>query len=94
MALDQEIFEQRLAKLNGVRLAGADPYPRRFAFSDSLAALHTAHDPATAEALDQQRPPVAVCGRLIALRGHGKAGFGHLLQDGSRLQIYVRQDGV
>jgi lysyl-tRNA synthetase class 2 len=37
---------------------------------------------------------VRVCGRLTALRGHGKAGFADVTQTGVRLQIYVRKDAV
>ncbi|MGH9466664.1 MAG: lysine--tRNA ligase, partial [Terriglobales bacterium] len=37
---------------------------------------------------------VKVCGRLMAFRPHGKAGFGQVQQEGARLQLYVRQDAV
>ncbi|HEY7839061.1 MAG TPA: lysine--tRNA ligase [Terriglobales bacterium] len=94
MSLDLEIREQRREKLEAMRQGGADPYPRRFAFSHTLAEVDSAYAATTAEALEAERVPVAVCGRLMAVRGHGKAGFGQLLQDGTRLQIYVRQDSV
>ena len=94
MSLENEILEQRRAKLAEMRAEGKEPYPRRFAFSQTLAQLMQSCGEATGEALEAARPPVSVCGRLMALRGHGKAGFGHLLQDGTRLQVYVRQDGV
>ena len=37
---------------------------------------------------------VRVAGRLQTVRRMGKAGFAHLMQDGERLQIYVRKDDV
>ena len=35
-----------------------------------------------------------IAGRIQTLRRMGKAGFAHLLQNGERLQIYVRKDAV
>jgi lysyl-tRNA synthetase class 2 len=35
-----------------------------------------------------------VAGRIMAIRLMGKAGFGHLQQEGRRLQIYVKKDAV
>src|SRR5688572_22047507 len=35
---------------------------------------------------------VAVAGRLMARRGHGKAGFGHVLDESGRVQVYCRAD--
>ncbi len=37
---------------------------------------------------------VRVAGRIVALRPHGKAAFGHILGDGKRLQVYVKLDVV
>ena len=49
---------------------------------------------ATGEALEAEKPQVAVAGRIMAIRPQGKAGFATLQQDGERLQIYVRLDAV
>jgi len=35
-----------------------------------------------------------VAGRLVSLRGHGKASFAHIQDRTGRIQIYVRLDGV
>jgi lysyl-tRNA synthetase, class II len=35
---------------------------------------------------------VRVAGRLVARRGHGKAGFGHVLDGTGRIQVYFRND--
>jgi lysyl-tRNA synthetase, class II len=44
--------------------------------------------------LDRDRVNVRVAGRLMSIRGQGKAGFAHLQQSGKRLQIYVKLDFV
>ena len=36
----------------------------------------------------------SLAGRIVALRPHGKAAFGHILGDGARLQFYVKLDVV
>ncbi|HXR96391.1 MAG TPA: lysine--tRNA ligase [Terriglobales bacterium] len=94
MSLDLEIMQQRQAKLEAMRASGLEPYPHRFEFSQNLTQVLAEHGNDTTEQLEASRLQVRVCGRLIALRTHGKAGFAHLLQDGARLQVYTRQDGV
>ena len=37
---------------------------------------------------------VRIAGRVQTLRRMGKAGFAHIQQNGERLQVYVRKDGV
>jgi lysyl-tRNA synthetase class 2 len=49
---------------------------------------------AEAAALEAEKPPVRVAGRIVALRLHGKAGFAHISGSGQRLQIYVKLDIV
>jgi lysyl-tRNA synthetase class 2 len=37
---------------------------------------------------------VRVAGRIVAHRGHGKAGFMHVLDETGKIQAYCRQDGL
>ncbi len=94
MSLDETILEQRRAKLAEMRRRGEDPYPRRFAFSHTLPRILEAFGGEDGAALEAAKPAVKVCGRLMAVRTHGKTGFGHLQQEGARLQVYVRQDAL
>jgi lysyl-tRNA synthetase class 2 len=50
--------------------------------------------PVSGEQLEADRKPVAVAGRIMAIRIQGKAGFAQLQQAGERIQIYVRKDDV
>ena len=54
----------------------------------------SAEAPLSAEALEAQKPEIAIAGRIMAIRAQGKAGFAQLQQNGRRLQIYVRLDNV
>jgi lysyl-tRNA synthetase class 2 len=93
-------FERSLCALRQEKLAqiaaidGQQAYPNSYRATHTLAQVRAQFDPATAEALEAERVQVSVAGRLMAIRGQGKAGFAHLQQEGVRLQIYVRQDAV
>src|SRR4029077_8385228 len=48
----------------------------------------------TSEQLAAEHVDVRVAGRIVALRPHGKAAFGHIAGDGAKLQFYVKLDVV
>lgn len=94
MSLDENLAQQRREKLEAVRRLGFAAYPHRFAFTHTAAQIAAGFGGQSGEQLEASRPRVRVAGRLMAVRGHGKAGFAHLQQDGARVQIYVRADAV
>lgn len=86
---DNDQIVRRREKLAELEEQGVAAYPYSFPKT------HTA-----AEALalysdeSEERPNVAVAGRIVALRNMGKASFCHI-QDGSgRVQIYLRKDDL
>jgi lysyl-tRNA synthetase class 2 len=86
-------MRERLEKLETLSREGIDPYPSRTTVTHNLGSLAATYGAAD-EAGIAAAPPVAVAGRLMSIRGHGKASFGHLSDRTGRLQIYVRQDRV
>lgn len=92
MSTEEEYIQQRRAKLQKLRDLGIDPYPRRFKFTHSITEIVNDLENQNAEQLDTMHRREAVAGRIVAIRGHGKVGFLHLQQEGSRLQVYVRKD--
>ena len=87
-------YLQRLKKLSEIVEKGHVAYPTRFAWTHTAAEILEKYGSKTAEELAAQPVEVRVAGRLVQMRGHGKAGFAHLLNRGSRLQIYVKLDVV
>lgn len=87
-------IQQRYFKLDAIRKLGCDPYPHKYELTHTPAQLIEQLSCHSAEELGQQRFSVQTAGRLVSLRGHGKAGFGHLAGNQARIQIYVRQDRV
>jgi lysyl-tRNA synthetase class 2 len=86
-------MRERLAKLDELSREGIDPFPSTFPVSHPLGELTATYAPAEAATL-AAAPPVAAAGRIVSLRGHGKASFAHIQDRTGRIQIYLRLDGV
>uniref|UniRef100_A0A832I366 Lysine--tRNA ligase n=1 Tax=Eiseniibacteriota bacterium TaxID=2212470 RepID=A0A832I366_UNCEI len=87
MSLEQ-LREQRRAKIAQWRALGVEPFAWRYDVTHTAAQCLARGDAVT----ETPGERVRVAGRLVARRGHGKAGFGHLLDASGRLQVYFRQD--
>src|SRR5437867_5835616 len=84
----QELMRQRREKLERWRALGVEPYAYGYPASD-----HAADILSRGEAVTQEPgQPVRLAGRIMSLRGHGKAGFAHLLDGSGRIQLYFRAD--
>jgi lysyl-tRNA synthetase class 2 len=94
VSLEQKIFEQRQEKLKQIEALGQQAYPHKFAGTHSIPQILAEYSDKTGEQLEANKVNVRVAGRLMSIRGQGKAGFAHLQQDGARLQIYVKLDAV
>ncbi len=91
--MENELLDQRLARIREIEALGYQPYGHRFDFTHSLAEIRRSYESKSAEEL-QEHVPVRIAGRVQSVRSKGKAGFAHLLQDGELLQIYVRKGDV
>jgi len=70
-----------------MRELGVEPYPRR------SERTHVSNE--VVEAFEKlEGTEVTVSGRLMSVRGHGKAGFADLVDGGGKIQLYVRKDEV
>ncbi|TMQ71557.1 MAG: lysine--tRNA ligase [Candidatus Eisenbacteria bacterium] len=84
----QELMRQRREKLAQWRALGIDPYAYHYQPTHRAADLLARGEQVTAEPGER----VAVAGRIVTLRGHGKAGFAHLLDASGKIQVYFRAD--
>ncbi|HVM44238.1 MAG TPA: lysine--tRNA ligase [Gemmatimonadales bacterium] len=88
-AAERSFVEQaRRDKLQALRERGVAPFAYRFPRT------HTAAAALAAFADGQEGPAVAVAGRLVALRAHGKTMFAHLADGSGRIQLYFRRDDL
>jgi lysyl-tRNA synthetase, class II len=93
LALEDDLLRQRLERAAQIRELGFAPYGHAFDFSHTIPAILAEYGSKTAEELTPH-VPVRVAGRIQTVRRMGKAGFLHLLQNGERLQIYVKKDAI
>ncbi|MGI9953552.1 lysine--tRNA ligase [Moorellaceae bacterium AZ2] len=82
---ENEFIRVRKEKLKALRQAGVEPYGGRFERTHSTQEI--IHN---FESLEGQE--VAIAGRLMAVREHGKATFADLHDQAGRIQLYVRLD--
>lgn len=78
----------RRAKLGELRAQGVEPYPYSYATTHRAQQVLDLGETVTTE----PGLLVSIAGRLMARRGHGKAGFGHVLDESGRVQVYCRED--
>jgi lysyl-tRNA synthetase class 2 len=85
---------QRLEKAKALRALGVDPYPTRYERTHGLAEITAAHGGKSLEELEKEDLQVRIAGRVMTLRGHGKASFATLSDGAGELQVYIRSDDV
>ncbi|HEY0241607.1 MAG TPA: lysine--tRNA ligase [Gemmatimonadaceae bacterium] len=84
------VLKARREKLDALRAAGVAPfaysYPRDHTAAEALEAMPTQSSG------EDEGPHVAVAGRIVAWRAHGKTVFAHLADPTGRIQLYFRRD--
>jgi Lysyl-tRNA synthetase (class II) len=80
-----DLMRARREKLAAIAARGIEPFGRNYHFTHHASDITGGFD-----SLEGQT--VRVAGRIIAIRGHGKASFAHLMDMSGRIQLYLRQD--
>ncbi len=88
------LLAQRRFKLAELKRLGYEPYPHKFDYSHTIGEVRAGYGQAGSPELEESKPAVRVCGRIMSLRPQGKAGFMDLSDGEHRLQVYVRRDTV
>ncbi len=94
MEAGETLRANRRAKLDELRRRGVDPFPPSFAVDGSVSSVVARHERHDAAALEVAAPTVRVGGRVMAVRGHGKACFIDLEDGDGKLQVHVKRDVV
>jgi lysyl-tRNA synthetase class 2 len=93
LSLEDELLRQRHARVAQIRELGFEPYGQAFEATHTIPQILAEYSGKTTEELaDPVR--VRVAGRVQTRRPMGKAGFLHLLQEGQKLQVYIKKDAV
>src|SRR5688572_3494347 len=92
---EEELYQERIAKLNRLRDRGIDPYPPRFKRTHSTREAVAAFQTWEAGAAEgEMGPSVTVAGRVTALRMMGKVSFLDIRDGAGRIQMFVRRDKI
>lgn len=84
-----EEYAVRIAKVERMRAAGVEPWP-----AARKPVMHTDVAKKLFESEPDKAPFVAVAGRVMSLRGHGKAMFAHVQDENGLLQLYLKADVI
>lgn len=82
-----ELIAQRLKKLENLKDRGIKPYGNKFTSTQKTKMIKENFD----QFVEQE---VTIAGRLMIIRGQGKASFGELADMSGRIQIYVKKNIV
>ena len=82
-----EVVKVRLQKLDDIRAMGINPYGGKYEYTNH--AQDIKDDFAQFESKD-----VKIAGRIMAIRGHGKAAFFDIQDDSGKIQVYIKKDNV
>jgi lysyl-tRNA synthetase class 2 len=96
--LEDDLLKQRHDRIAQIEALGFAAYGQRFDFTHTVTDILRDYGAKKAEELQPDvnvaRVHVRIAGRVQTIRRMGKAGFAHLLQNGERLQVYIRRDAV
>jgi len=89
---DQDVARDE--KFRKLIARGVEPFPHKIGKTQAVIEIVTAYTALTKEALEAQKIKVLVPGRIMSVRQMGRATFFHISDGRSRLQVYLREDGV
>jgi len=82
-----ELMRVRREKMTAFEEQGIEPFARKYDVT-----IHANKVLSNFETLEGQT--VRIAGRIMAIRGHGKASFVHLMDMSGKVQAYFRQDAI
>ena len=85
-----ELMKVRREKLAAFEEKGVAPFAHRFEVTHHTNEIHPQFDGLEGEAESEEE--ITIAGRLMAIRGHGKASFSVLMDRRGRIQIYFKMD--
>ena len=85
-----EMMRVRREKMDAFRAMGVPPFGHRFEVTDYASALKEKYDYLAED--EEGEEEVCIAGRLMAIRGHGKASFSTLNDRTGNIQVYFKMD--
>jgi len=89
---ERNLFTLRQEKLSQIAALGQQAYPNQFVTTHTIPQIRKQYDGVSAEELEANRVTVTIAGRIMAIRGQGKAGFATLQQGDVQIEGETAQD--
>ncbi len=86
-------MRQRQERIGKIEALGFAPYGQAFEFTHTVPRILSEYGSNASEDLGESAH-VRIAGRILTIRRMGKAGFLHLLQNGEKLQVYIKKLAV
>ncbi|MGH9638669.1 MAG: lysine--tRNA ligase [Bryobacteraceae bacterium] len=86
-------MRQRQERIGKIEALGFAPYGQAFEFTHTAPQILSEYGSNASEDLGESAH-VRIAGRILTIRRMGKAGFLHLLQNGEKLQVYIKKLAV
>ena len=88
------IIEERRKKAEDLKRIGINPYPAGYRYSITSAEATERFGEIDGEELEKKTEAFSIAGRIMSIRGFGKASFIHIKDNSGRIQAYIRKDKV
>ena len=92
--MEEDLINERKKKVDDLKAMGIEPFGRRFSPTHTSADIIQKYGEKQFAEGEETAEEACVAGRVIAIRGHGKAAFAHLQDRTGKIQIYIRLDFV
>src|SRR5690625_440573 len=95
--MSENLTEQQLIrrkKADELREKGIDPFGQAFKRTHHIKDIINTYENLNKEQLENEKIEVTIAGRIVLKRGQGKAGFMHIQDRDSKIQVYVRQNDL
>ena len=92
MEEENQLRQQRLKKVEELKILGIDPYPSFNRISHKIEEIHAQFDSLEGPDLNEPTPFIQTAGRLMTQRDFGKSIFFHIQDGTGRLQGYLKKD--
>jgi len=89
---EDQIFAQRVAKIDEIKKRGGNPFGQRFDGREEIAAARARFNPELPAETEKQ--PAVFAGRLMAVRLMGKSIFADLQDSSGKIQLYLGKNAL
>lgn len=89
---DQE--QVRRNKIEELKKLGVEPFGKAFKAKNSASEIISKYQKYSKAKLEKEHIIVSIAGRIVLKRGQGKAGFMHIKDGSSKIQVYMRCDNL